>query len=109
MEKDRLQIGPPQRHVKQFKASLDGVVKQSGNLRWMVDGELRRAVDKAPRMMLDPCVDRGGCAGKARQHLAARSKGAVNQFFIGSGSDDVAVVDDCNAIAEPLRLLHVMR
>jgi hypothetical protein len=63
------------------------------------DGELSGAIQQTPRVLRDPRFDHAGRAIKARQHLAALGKGAWTSV-LGAESDDAAVIDDGDAIAQ---------
>src|ERR1035441_1698765 len=105
MQENRLQIGPPQRYIHQFEARAGGVVEQAGNQSGIFDGEFSGAIQQASCVLLDPCSDHAGRSVKVRQYLAARRENVLYKLFMGALGDDAAVIDDGDAITEPLRLL----
>src|ERR1700722_14596197 len=109
MKKDRLEIRLAQRNINQLESSLCRILKQARNLDRMRDCKLYNAMDGRAAARGDPGEDPVGRAAKMRQHLAARAKCVANEFAARAERDDLAMIDDGDAVAQALGFFHVVR
>src|SRR5208282_3393313 len=83
-------------------------LEQSGNFSRMINGELCRTVFVESSTLFYPGGHPVVRLRESCQHLAAGSESILYQFILGSERNDAPMIDDRDAIAEPLRFLHVV-
>src|SRR5437868_11569520 len=109
MKKDRFEIRLAQRYVNQFESGLCGILKQACNLDRMRDRELRNAIGSLAAVRRNPGDDAIRRAAKMRQHLTARAECVVDKIVTRAERDDLAMIDNGDAIAQTLGFFHVVR
>src|SRR5258706_1199260 len=102
MKKYRFEIRLAQRYVHQFESGLCGILKQARNLDRMRDRELRNAIRGLAAVRHYPRGNAIRRAAKMRQHLTARSECIADKVFSRAQRDDLAMIDDGDAIAQTL-------
>src|SRR5262252_2643327 len=75
----------------------------------MLDSKLRCVAHSAAPAALHPLSGQFGGTLKSGQYFATRAECPLHQFLIAARGDNATVVHDGDAVAEALRLLHVMR
>ncbi len=75
----------------------------------MRDRELRNAIRRLAAVRHYPRGNAIRRAAKMRQHLTARAECIADKVFSGAQRDDLAMVDDGNAIAQTLGFFHIVR
>src|SRR5436190_14480482 len=108
MQEYRFQIGLPQRDIYEFMSGVGSVVEQSSNFSRMLNGEPSRAVVEDSAAFFHPGKHALVRSPEAGKHLAARGKSVAHQLFLRSQSNNAPMIDDGDAIAQPLRLFHVV-
>ena len=97
-----------ERHIEHLVTFVSRRLEQCGYFRWLVDGELRRAVDVAATVPFYPRKDAIAAVGETHNYLTTRPECAPDQLVFAPQRDDVAVIDNGDPITQPLCLFHVM-
>src|SRR5262249_6990201 len=109
MQEKGCEVRSAEQNVDEFEPGFRGGFEKTADLGWVFDCELRRAVYYLATAPGDPRVDPLIRFPKMYKHLAARPEHSLHKLGMRAMLDDLAVIHDCDAVAQALGFFHVVR